>query len=208
MKKPAIRFALLIALAAACAGVASRSLVSARHTPQESRSVSVPAGSRILVRTADAIDSNKDRAGQRFTGTLETNLQVEDTVAAPRGTTVHGRVINAKAAGRMAGGAELSLELTDIIMNGNAVPIVTGSYELRSTGRGEQTAGRTVAGAGLGALIGSIAGGGRGAGVGAVAGVGAGAAASAVNGAQQLSIPTESLLEFRLQHPVSLTPAE
>jgi hypothetical protein len=208
MKHSVMRFALLIALTSAGIAWASALSLSAPPATQEGGRVTVPAGARILVRTVDAIDSAKERAGQRFTGTLETNLQVEDTVVAPRGTTVHGRLADVSSAGRMAGGAELTLELTDIIIGGNAIPIMTSSYELRSKGRGEQTAGRVAAGAGLGALIGGIAGGGRGAGIGVAAGAGAGTAASAASGGQQVSVPSESLLEFRLDRPVSLPVAE
>jgi len=208
MKHSIIRFTVLIALATACTGLASRFVLSAPPAAQDARNITVPAGSRILVRTTDAIDSTTQRPGQRFTGTLETNLQVEDTVVAPRGTQVHGRLTDVRSAGRMAGGAELTLELTDIVINGNAIPIMTSSYELRSKGQGEQTATRVAGGAGLGALVGGIAGGGRGMGIGMAAGAGAGTAASAATGGQQVSVPSESLLEFRLQQPVSLPAAQ
>jgi hypothetical protein len=205
MRPSVIHFMFLITVAAASTGLG---LFSGSAVAQETRNVTVPAGSRILVRTVDAVDSSSQTAGQRFTGTLETNLQVEDTVVAPRGTQVHGRLADVRSAGRMAGGAELTLELTDIVINGNAIPIMTSSYELRSKGQGGQTAGRVAGGAGLGALIGGIAGGGRGAGIGMAAGAGAGTAASAARGGQQVSVPSESLLEFRLQQPVSLPAAE
>jgi hypothetical protein len=49
-----------------------------------------------------------------------------------------------------------------------------------------------------------LAGGGKGAGIGALAGAGAGTAVSAAKKEQQLQIPSESLLEFRLEQPVAL----
>jgi len=52
----------------------------------------------------------------------------DDVVAAPRGATVYGRIANAQSAGRMAGGAELTLELTDITINGTAYPLLTSTY--------------------------------------------------------------------------------
>jgi hypothetical protein len=70
------------------------------------------------------------------------------------------------------------------------------------------TAKKVVGGAGLGALIGGIAGGGKGAGIGVLAGAGAGTAVSAAKKGQQISIPSETLLEFRLQQPVSLPVAK
>lgn len=168
-----------------------------------SENVTVPAGTRILVRTIDPIDSSKQKAGYRFTASLETNLQADDMVVAPRGTAVYGRLTNAKSAGRMSGGAELSLELTDIVVNGTAYPIVTENYEARSKGKGSKTAKRVVGGTGLGALIGGIAGGGTGAAIGAVSGAALGTTVSAATKGEQISVPSESLLEFRLGQPAS-----
>jgi hypothetical protein len=179
-------------------------LVSLAAAAQMPDRVTIPAGTRILVRTVDPVDSSKQQAGYRFTATLETNLQVDDTVIAPRGATVYGHLASAEKAGRMSGGANLTLELTDIVINGTAYPLLTSSYEVRSEGKGKKTARRVVGGAGLGALIGGIAGGGAGAAIGAVAGGGAGTAVSAASSGKQVSIPSESLLEFRLEQPASL----
>jgi hypothetical protein len=166
--------------------------------------MTVPAGTRILVRTTDPIDSSKQQAGYRFTGSLETNLQAEDAVVAPRGTPVHGQLTEAKSAGRMSGGANLTLELTDIVIGGTAYPIMTTPYEMRSEGKGKKTTRRILGGTGLGAMIGGIAGGGTGAAIGAVSGAALGTAASAAKGGQQVQVPSESLIEFRLEQPVSL----
>jgi len=177
---------------------------TAANTAASKMRVTVPAGTRILIRTVDSIDSTKQKAGYRFTASLETNLQAQDTVVAPRGTKVYGRLTQASSAGRMSGSSELTIELTDIVLNGTAYPILTSEYEVKGKGEGGSTAKKVVGGAGLGALIGGIAGGGKGAGIGAVAGAGAGTAMSAAKKGQQVQIPSESLIEFRLQQPVSL----
>lgn len=166
--------------------------------------VTVPAGTRILIRMVDSVDSEKQKPGYRFTASLETNLQAEDVVVAPRGTTVYGRLAKAESAGRMKGGAKLTLELVDIVINDTAYPLMTSEYELRSEGKGEKTTRRIVGGTGLGALIGGIAGGGAGAAIGAVSGAAAGTAVSAAKPGKQVSVPSESLLEFRLGQPASL----
>ena len=126
-------------------------------------------------------------------------------VAAPRGTTVHGQLVSAKSAGRMSGGSELALELTDIVINGTAHPIMTDTYQLQGQGQGGQTARSVATGAGLGSAIGAIAGGGRGAAIGAAAGGGLGTArAAGGGGGQQVSLAQGTMLEFRLQHPALL----
>jgi hypothetical protein len=171
---------------------------------QNQKKVTVPAGTRILIRTVDSIDSSKQKAGYRFTATLETNLQAGGTVVAPRGTTVYGHLAQASSAGRMSGSSQLTLELTDIVIKGNAYPVLTSTYEIKGKGEGSQTAKKVVGGTGLGALIGGIAGGGKGAGIGALAGAATGTAIAGSKKGEQLVIPSESLIEFRLQQPVSL----
>ncbi len=171
---------------------------------QNTQRVMVPAGTRILIRTTDSIDSSKQQAGYRFTASLETNLQAGDVVVARRGTRVYGVLGSASSAGRMKGSSELGLELTDIVINGTSYPLMTSTYEIQGKGEGSNTTKKVVGGAGLGALIGGLAGGGKGAGIGALAGAGAGTAVASSKKGQQLSIPSESLLEFRLAQPVDL----
>jgi hypothetical protein len=177
-------------------------------TAQNAHKITVPAGTRILVRMADSIDSSKQQAGYRFNGSLETNLQADNVVVAPRGTPVFGRLASASSAGKMSGSSELGLELTDVVINGTSYPLLTGMYEIKGSGEGSKTARKVVGGAGLGALIGGIAGGGKGAGIGALAGAGAGTAVAATKKGQQVSIPSESLIEFQLTQPVTLPVAK
>jgi hypothetical protein len=177
---------------------------AAAAAAQSAKKIYVPAGTRILIRMIDSIDSTKQKTGDRFTASLETNLVVDNIVVAPRGATVYGRLASAESAGRMKGSSELTLELTDIVIKGTAYPLLTSTYEVKGQGEGSKTAKKVIGGAGLGALIGGIAGGGKGAGIGALAGAGAGTAVAASKKGQQLTIPSETLLEFRLQQPGSL----
>lgn len=173
-------------------------------TAQGATKITVPAGTRILIRTGDSIDSSKQKAGYRFSASLETNLQADNVVVARRGTPVYGVLGSASSAGKMKGSSELGLELTEIVINGTSYPLLTSTYEIQGKGEGSNTTKKVVGGAGLGALIGGLAGGGKGAGIGALAGAGAGTAVAATKKGQQLSIPSESLLEFRLMQPVTL----
>ena len=187
---------LLVGLGLSAAGVGQ-----AQAAPSK---VTVPAGTRILIRMVNSVDSSKQQVGYRFTANLETNLQVDDAVVARRGATVYGRLANAKSAGNMSGGAELTLELTDMVINGTAYPLLTSTYQVASQGQGSKTAKRVVGGTGLGALVGGLAGGGKGAAIGAGVGAAAGTTVSAATKGKQVSVPSESLLEFRLQQPASL----
>lgn len=177
---------------------------TASAAAQSKKKVTIPAGTRILIRMIDSIDTTKQKTGYRFTASLETNLQEENVVVAPRGTTVYGRLAQASSAGKMSGSSQLTLELTDIVINGTAYPLLTSTYEIRGKGEGKKTAGKIIGGAGLGALIGGIAGGGTGAAIGVLAGAAGGTALAASKKGEQLQIPSESLLEFRVEQPVRL----
>ena len=192
---------------AMCAGNGAESAKpawSGGAAAQNKKKVTVPAGTRVLIRTIDPIDSSKNKAGYRFTASLETNLQADDVVIAPRGTTLYGKLVEASSAGRFKGSSELELELTDIVINGTAYPLLTSTYEIKGKGEGGNTTKKVLGGAGLGALIGGLAGGGAGAGIGALAGAAGGTAIAASKKGQQLQIPSETLLEFRLEQPVAL----
>lgn len=177
---------------------------AAPAVPQSSRKITVPAGTRILVRMIDSIDSKTQVTGSRFSASLETSLQVDDRTVAPRGTKVYGQLVNAKSSGRMSGSSELVIELTDIVIKGTSYPLLTSTYDVEGKGEGKNTAKKVIGGAGLGALIGGIAGGGKGAGIGAAIGAGGGTAVAASKKGQQVSIPSETLIEFRLQQPALL----
>jgi len=177
---------------------------AASAAAQSKKRVTIPAGTRILIRMIDSIDTTKQKTGYRFTASLETNLQEENVVVAPRGTTVYGRLAQASSAGKMSGSSQLTLELTDIVINGTAYPLLTSTYEIKGKGEGKKTAGKIIGGAGLGALIGGIAGGGTGAAIGVLAGAAGGTALAASKKGEQLQIPSESLLEFRVEQPVKL----
>jgi len=186
------------------AALSAQPMTAGAPAGQNTKRVTVPAGTRILVRTIDALDSSKQKTGYRFTASLETNLQAGGVTVAPRGTTVYGRLAQASSAGRMSGSSQLTLELTDIVIKGNAYPLLTSTYDIKGKGEGSKTAKKVIGGAGLGALIGGIAGGGAGAAIGLAAGAATGTAIAGSKKGEQLVIPSESLIEFRLEQPASL----
>lgn len=180
------------------------SVADSTPKPQALANVTIPAGTRISVRTIDRIDSARNHVGDRFQASLAEPLTVDGNVVAPKGANVYGRLTESKASGTFAGRSELELELTGIVVNGQTVPLVTGEYELRGKSRGASTAKRTIGGAAVGSIIGAIAGGGKGAGIGAAVGGGAGAGSEIITKGDQVKIPSETLLDFTLQQEISI----
>jgi hypothetical protein len=166
--------------------------------------ITIPAGQSILVRMIDSVDSSKSHIGDIFHSSLETDLTVNGVLVARKGTDVYGRLAESKEAGHLAGSAELQLELTRMVIDGHDYPVVSSDYTLKGKGRGKNTAEKVGGGAALGAIIGAVAGGGKGAAIGAGVGAGAGGAVQVLTRGQQVKVPSETLLEFRLQQPATV----
>lgn len=181
---------------------------SSAASPASGRSITVPSGSRLLIRTIDAVDSDRNHPGDKFLASLEQPLYVNEVMVAPRGASVYGRLEEVKESGQLSGKAQLRLSLTGIVINGQTVPLTTGDYQVSGGSRGASTAKKVGGGAALGAVIGAIAGGGKGAAIGAGVGAGAGTAVQVMTKGDQVHVPSETLLEFSLDQPVTVPVTE
>jgi hypothetical protein len=174
------------------------------HVEMKPAYITIPAGTRISVRTIDAIDSTRSLVGDRFQASLAEQLTLDGNVVVEKYALVYGRLAQAKESGTFTGRSQLRLELTGLVVDGKTVPVVTGEYEVTGKSRGASTAKRTVGGAALGAIIGGAAGGGQGAAIGAGVGAGAGAGSEIITKGDQVKVPSETLLDFTLQQDVSI----
>jgi hypothetical protein len=191
----------------AMAPAASPAMAAAPAT-ESSGNVTIPAGQSMLVRMIDGVDSAKDQVGQVFHASLETDLTIGNSIVARKGTDVYGRLANAQKSGTFSGKSELQLELTRIVIDGKDYPIVSSDYTVQGKGQGAATAKKVGGIAAAGAIIGAIAGGGKGAAIGAAAGGATGAGVQVLTKGQQVKVPSETLLEFRLQQPVMVAPTQ
>ena len=158
--------------------------------------ITVPSGTRLVIRTSDAIDSSRHGAGHRFRGQLEGALVVDGITVAPRGTFVHGQIVSASQAGRAVGSSELSIEFTDIMIDDQLFPIATTGMQAQTGGEGRRTVGRTARAAAVGGLIG----GSSGARTGARVGVGA----SILTSGASVNIPRGTIIETTLRTPLTV----
>lgn len=185
------------------AAPAAAPVVAARPAPPPP--VTIQSGTRLSVRMIDSIDTSKNQLGDTFRATLDSPLMDGEQVVVPEGVEVEGRIAQLKSAGRFAGRSELALELSELIVNGKSYPIETDQFTQQGSSRGKATAAKVGGGAAIGAIIGGIAGGGKGAAIGATVGAGAGTGVSAATKGQQIKVPSETVLTFNLQRPVTVT---
>jgi hypothetical protein len=162
----------------------------------------IPTGTKIVIRMVDSVNSEQNKLGDTFVASLEEPIVQSNIEVVPRGSDVRGRIANINEAGRVAGAAQLGLELTQIIVNGIPYSLTTSEYEEVAEGRGTQTAKRVAGGAAIGAVIGAIAGGGKGAAIGAGVGGGGATAIQVMRKGEKLNIPSETKLEFTLRAPL------
>ncbi|HEY1951011.1 MAG TPA: BON domain-containing protein [Bryobacteraceae bacterium] len=173
--------------------------------PPQPVTVTIPAGERLAIRMVDAIDTKVNTAGQTFRASLDAPLTSDGKVIVPVGAPVTVLLANAQGAGRIKGQSSVELRLTSLRYRGQDVQVNTSAYEEQGKSRGKQSAIRTGIGAAAGALIGGLAGGGKGAGIGAAIGGGGGAGLQLATHGQQVKIPSETPLNFKLEAPLTLT---
>jgi len=181
--------------------VASLNFEPVFNPPTSLDVVTVPGGTTILVQMVDTLDTSYTKTGIVFAATLSTNLLANGVVVARKGTPVYGLVIEAISAGRASGKSQMQLQLTQIVISGNPVPIMTDTFDSEGKSSGRRSFRRLFGGAGLGAAIGAIAGN---AGMGAAIGAVVGAAGTVVQKGDQIQILSETLLQFTLQQPLTL----
>lgn len=153
---------------------------------------SIPAGSRITVRTGSELSSGTAKTGQTFDATLARDVVAGGKTVAKAGSPVKGKVTLAKSSGRLHAPGQLSLRLTSVA----GVPVSTSSYHVQGKSHTKGNAEKIGGGAAAGAVIGGLAGGGKGAGIGALAGGAAGTGVAAYTGKEEAVIHAESALTF------------
>jgi BON domain len=174
--------------------------------PPPPKPVTIPDGTVLQVRMIDTIDSSTNQPGDRFRATLDAPVTIDDQVIIPHGADLEGRVAELKSAGHFAGKPAIALELTALTMNGKRYSLHTNQYAREGTSRGTNTAEKVGGGAAVGTIIGAIAGGGKGAAIGGIIGAGAGGGVQAASKAPSIHVPSEALVSFTLQNPITVTP--
>lgn len=176
----------------------------ARPAAPAFRDITLSSGTTIPIRMTQTLSSANAQVGDSFSGTVASDIVSDGVVVIPQGTGVSGRVEAVQEAAHFKGNSLLTISLDRVSRRGGSVAVTTEPYTVQGKGRGKNTAEKVGGGAALGAILGGIFGGGKGAAIGAAAGGGAGAGANAITRGEQVQIPSESMVRFRLSSPVAL----
>ena len=186
-----------------------QTVVAAPAPPPPPRPVTqqytLDSGTVIPITITETLDSKTTQPNDAFHATLAGDVVSNGVIVIPRGSPVMGRVVEVHEATHFKGASLLTVELTQVTARGQKISLVTDTFSKEGAARGKNTAIKSGGGAALGAIIGAIAGGGKGAAIGAATGAGAGAGVNAVTRGEQVQIPSETRLQFRLQSPVTVS---
>jgi hypothetical protein len=190
--------------------VQSLEFISAERTNPRAargRQLEAPAGTQLVVRTVEMIDSRNSRPDQVFSAIVEEDVRDgSGRVLIPQRSSAQ-LVIREMTSGGQTGSPEMVLDLQSITVDGRRYLVSTNDVALESEtgiGRNRRTAETVGAGAALGTIIGAIAGGGKGAAIGVLVGAAGGAGVQVLTRGRDVQVPAETALTFRLDRAVTM----
>ncbi len=170
----------------------------------------IPAGTQLQIRTNEAINATKQDIGRGFSAEIASDVAGPNgQILIPRGTPAELTVAQINSTGPLGVGSnQVALAMQSLNLNGRTYMLQSNTTTTQGNNNGiginKRTAIMTGGGAVLGTIIGAAVGGGKGAAIGAAIGAGGGATAQVLTKGDQVKVPAESLLTFRLDQPVTL----
>jgi hypothetical protein len=178
-------------------GVSTREEEQVRVQEQKKpTTVTLPSGTRLVIRTSETVDTKRHSAGHRFRSQLESALVVDGITVAPRGTVVYGTISQSKQANRLAGSSEMAIVFTDVMIEDQLHRMSTQGLKAQGQNEAGRTAGRTARAAALGGLYGGSSS--------AKKGAKLGLGASLVTSGSSINIPAGTIVETNLADPLTL----
>ncbi len=148
----------------------------------------VPAGTRLTVRLAETLASDKSEAEQQVLAELAEDVPTAGRVVLPAGSEVVGHVVIAQRSGRVKGRARLVVAFDEVRARGRSYAISATRWDVTAESSRSKDAKIAGGAAAAGVIIGAIAGGGSGALKGGLIGGAAGGAAVLVTRGKEVEL--------------------
>jgi hypothetical protein len=167
----------------------------------------IPAGTTLEVRTNESINSKDTAEGRTYQAEISTEVIGRNgELLIPKGSPAELVVLEMRDKAGIKG-AGIQLGLQSLTVNGTRYLVVSKEVEqTEGLGKNRRTAEMVGGGAALGTLIGAAAGGGKGAVIGGLVGAAAGAAAQVLTQGNEVRIPAETVMSFRIDETMRLQP--
>ncbi|HEY3156711.1 MAG TPA: hypothetical protein VGK76_08825 [Candidatus Eisenbacteria bacterium] len=200
LHRPALLASALAFLLVSAGGCGRNSAVAEKEKEE-----TLTTGTTFVGALQTTIDTGRNKVGDPVTVRTLEPVRVNEKTIVPAGATIHGQVTHIDPAGRIAGGAELTLRFTELTMaDGTSYAISCEPFRLKGKGDAGESAKEIGGGAVAGGIVGGILGGKKsivkGAAVGAVLGTGV---AVATKG-DQIVLPAGQKLKVTLSAPVAI----
>ena len=168
----------------------------------------IPAGTTLTVRNNEPIDAQTATVGQTFSAIVARDVRDgHGTVVIPRGSSATLVMRADRRQGTLQGRSELMVDVGSVAVAGHRYRLETSDFVAQGrqgVGKNKRTGEFIGGGTALGTILGAVAGGGKGAAIGALSGAAAGTVAQGATRGKPARIPSESLLNFRLEAPVRI----
>jgi type IV secretion system protein VirB10 len=204
---------------------AAQPQVQAEATATPAGMLTIPAGTEIPLKLAQAITTKNARVGDPVYAETAFPFTVNDRVVIPAGTYVQGRISDVRRPGRVKGRAELLMHFTTMIYRSGYTVMLPGAVQnmpgadkqdvkdqegtIRQGGNKTEdvkTVGKVAgAGAGLGGLAGRDM---KGVGVGGLAGAAAGLGYVLLSRGPDMTLPVGTSVQMVIQRPLTVKAAK
>lgn len=196
----ALAFTVLATLALWGAGCGQQ-----QASADKEKSETLIAGTAFVAALQNTIDTGKNKVGDKVTLRTVEDVRVNEMTVVPAGSTINGEVTHLDSAGRIGGGAEITLRYTELVMpDGKSYPISATPLRLAGKGDAKESALEIGGGAVAGGIIGGVLGGKDDIGKGAVAGAIVGTGVAVATKGNQIVLPAGQKMRVALDSPVTI----
>jgi hypothetical protein len=163
----------------------------------------IPAGTDVLVRVDESIDSKTADEGRVYAAHLD-----QDLLDSNANVTVRKGASAEILVRRVISGKDLVLDLQALSVDGHRYFVTADDYDQtrkhKGIGLNQRTGALVGGGAIFGSIIGALAGGGQGAAIGALGGAAGGGLTQIFTRGKAVKVPAEAVLTFKLERPLRL----
>ncbi len=201
-------------------GQSERTLAGTQSSPSRGE-LRVPEGTEFRIKVLGTLSTRSSKVGDRFDAEVVEDVLAGQNSVIPEGTEVRGSVTHVKRAGRIAGRAQMTIALKELLFDdGTTVPIDARLVSIEEHNGGKvKDDGSTVEARGskkedlknvgtaaaIGTIIGILGGGRRGAKVGAGTGTAGGIAGVLITRGRDVLILSETEMVVRLKRPLVIS---
>jgi len=194
---PAVMAAVMMAAVVGCGGGTAEA--------DKEKTETLTAGTTFVASLQSTVATDKNKVGDAIALRTIEPVRVNEMEVVPAGATIRGEVTHIDPAGRIAGGAELTLRFTTLeTADGQSYAISCTPFRLEGKGDAKESALEIGGGAVAGGVVGGLLGGkddiAKGAAAGAIIGTGV---AVATKG-DQIVLPAGQKMKIALDAPITV----